>query len=113
MGWADTIRHHALPLRDWIHEHQWLVRSSLGLMIVILTVAIARPTVSMVRDAIAEHTEPLAKGTEAISTAALPREWRWSIDPITFDHMYRQSVPHAVNDYVRDVRREYYSSSSE
>jgi hypothetical protein len=82
-------------------------------MVVILTVAIATPTVSMVRDAIAEQTEPLAKGAKVISTAGLPREWRWSTDPITFDHMYRQSAPHAVMDYVRAARGKYYSSSAE
>ena len=67
----------------------------------------------MVRDAIAKHTEPLAKGAEVISTTALPREWSLSLEPITFDHMYRQSEPHAVIDYTRDVHRKYYSSSSE
>ncbi len=44
------------------------MRSSLGLTIAVLVVAIVAPTVSMVRDAIAEHTEPLAKGAEVIST---------------------------------------------
>jgi hypothetical protein len=95
MGWAYTIQYRPLPLRYWLHEHQWLVSSSLGLIIVILAVAFAAPTVSMVRAAIAEHTEPSAKGAEVVSTTALPREWRWERDPIRFDHMYRegQSFP--------------------
>jgi hypothetical protein len=113
MGWAYAIQHHPHPLCNWIRGHQWLARASLGLMIAILTVATAGPTVSVVRDAIAEQIEPLAKEAEVIPAAALPREWRWSIDPITFDHMYRQSAPHAVMDYVRDVRRKHHSSSSE
>jgi hypothetical protein len=113
MGRTYTIHHHPLPLRYWLHEHQWLASFSLGLIIAILAVAIAAPTVSMVRDAIAEHTEPLAKGAEVVSTTALPREWSWSRAPITFDHMYRDSEPYAVIDYTRDVHRTYYSSSSE
>lgn len=113
MGKAYTIQHHPLPLRFWIHEHQWLVRSSLGLTIAILVVAIAAPTVSMVRDAIAEQTEPLFKGADVISTTALPREWSWSRKPITFDHMYRQGAQHAVVNYTRDVNRKHYRSSLE
>ena len=60
------------------------MRSSLGLTIAVLVVAIVAPTVSMVRDAIAEHTEPLAKRAAVISTTALPRELSWSLEPITF-----------------------------
>ena len=110
---AYMIQYHPLSPRDWLHECQWLVRTSLGLIIAILVVAIAATTVSMVRAAIADHTEPSAKGAEVISTTALPREWRWSVEPITFDHMYRHSEPHAVTDYTRDLSRTYYSSSSE
>jgi hypothetical protein len=103
MGRTYTIHHHPLPLRDWMHEHQRLVRSSLGLTIAMLIVAIAAPTASMVRDAIAEHTEPLVNGGELIPATTLPREWSWSLEPITFDHMYRQSEPHAVSDHTRDA----------
>ncbi len=110
---AYMIQHHPLPLRGWLHEYQLLVRIGLGLIIAILVVAIAATTVSMVRAAIADHTEPSAKGAEVISTAALPREWRWSVEPITFDHMYRHSESHAVTDYTRDLSRAHYSSSSE
>ena len=113
MGRTYIIQYHPLPLRDWIHEHQRFVRSSSGLIIAMLVVAIAAPTVSMVRAAIADHAELSAKGAEVISTAALPREWRWSVEPITFDHMYRHSESHAVTDYTRDLSRAYYSSSSE
>jgi hypothetical protein len=87
------------------------VRASFGLIIAILVVAIAAATVSMVRAAIADHTEPSAKGAEVASTTALPREWGWSVEPITFDHMYRHNEPHAVTDYTRNLSRTYYSSS--
>jgi hypothetical protein len=110
---AFTIQYHPLPLRDWLHECQWLVRASFGLIIAILVVAIAASTVSMVRAAIADRTEFSAKGAQVISTTALPREWRWSIEPITFDHMYSHNESHAVTDYTRNPSRTYYSSSSE
>jgi hypothetical protein len=113
MGRIYTIQHHPLPLRDWIHEHQRLVRSSLGLTIAMLVVAIAAPTVSMVRNAIAEHTGPWVEGAEVISTTALPREWSWSLEPVTFDHMYRQGESHAAIDYTRDAHRKHYRASSE
>jgi hypothetical protein len=113
MGRTYIIQHHPLPLRYWLHEHQQLVGSSLGLIIVILAAAIATVTVSMVRDAIAGHTEPLANGAEVVATTALPREWSWSLEPTTFDHMYRQSEPRAAVDYTRDLSRTYYRSSSE
>lgn len=64
------IQHRPLPLHHWLHEHQRLVRSSLGLIIAILVVAIAAPTVSMVRNALAEQSGPFANGAEVISTAA-------------------------------------------
>ena len=83
---------------------------SLGLIVVILAVAIAAPTVSMVRAAIAEHTGPAAKATEVISATALPREWGWSLESISFDDMYRQSESHAAGDYTRDLTSTYYSS---
>jgi hypothetical protein len=107
------IQHHPLALRGWLHEYQLLVRIGLGLIIAILVVAIAVTTVLMVRAAIADHAELSAKGTEVISTTTLPREWRWSVEPITFDHMYRHNEPHAVTDYTRNPSRTYYSSSSE
>ena len=113
MGRTYIIHHHPLPLRHWLHEHPRLVRSSFGLIIAILAVAIAAPTVSMVRDAIAEHTGPLAKGAEVVSAAVLPREWSRSLKPITFDHMYRQGEPQAAIAYTRDLSRTYYRSSSE
>ena len=113
MGRAYTIQHHPLPLRYWLHEHQWLVSSSLGLIIAILAVVVAALTISVVRDAIAEHTEPLVKGAEVISASALPSEWSWSLEPTTFDHMYRQGEAHAAVDYTRDLSRTYYRSSSE
>ena len=113
MGRAYIVQYHPLPLRHWLHEHQWLVHSGLGLIIAMLVVAIAVPTLSMVRAAIADHTEPSAKGAEVIPTTALPREWKWSVEPITFDHMVRHSEPHALNDYTRDLSRTYSSSSSE
>jgi hypothetical protein len=113
MGRAYIIQYRPLSLRYWIHDHQRLVRSSLGLIIAILVAAIAAPTVSMVQAAIAEQTAPSAEGAAVISTTALPREWAWSLEPITFDHMYRDSEPHAAVDYTRDLSRNYYSSSSE
>jgi hypothetical protein len=109
MGRTYIIQHHPLPLRYWLHEHHWLVSSSLGLIIAILAIAIAAPTASMVRAAIAEHTGPAARATEVIAATALPREWIWSLEPISFDHMYRQSAPHAVVDYTRDLTGTYYS----
>ena len=113
MGRTYAIQYHPLPLRYWIHEHQRLVRSSFGLIIAILVAAIAVPAVSMVRDAIAQHTEPLAQGANLISTTELPREWSRSPEPITFDHMYRQGEPQAAIAYTRDLSRTYYRSSSE
>jgi hypothetical protein len=113
MGRTYAIQYHPLPLRYWIHEHQRLVRSSFGLIITILAVAIAAATVSMVRDAIAQHTEPLATGAEVISATALPREWSWTLEPVSFDHMYRQGEPQAAIAFTRDLSRTYYRSSSE
>jgi hypothetical protein len=113
MGRAYIIQYRPLPLRYWIHDHQRLVRSSLGLIIATLAVAIAAPMVSMVQAAITEHTEPSAEGAEVISTAVLPSEWAWSLEPITFDHMYRDGEPRAAVGYTRDLSRKYYSSSSE
>ncbi len=110
MGRAHTIQHHPLPLRIWMHGHQSLVRSSLALTIAMLAVAIAALTVPMVRDAIADHAAPLVQGTEAITTTALPREWSWTREPITFDHMYRQSEPHAAISFIRGAGRNAYSS---
>lgn len=113
MGRDHTIQFHPLPLRRWLHEHQWLVRTGLGLTIAMLIVAIASSTVSMVRAAIADQGGAFATGAEAITNATLPREWSWSIEPVTFDHMYRDSEPHAVIDYTRDHPRTYYHASSE
>jgi hypothetical protein len=113
MGRTYTIQHHPLPLRYWLHEHQQLVGSSLALIVVILAAALATVTVSMVRDAIAQQTEPLAQGAELVSTTELPREWSRSPEPITFDHMYRQGEPQAAIAYTRDLSRTYYRSSSE
>jgi hypothetical protein len=113
MGKTYAIQYHPLPLRYWLHEHQWLVGSSLGLIVVILAAAIATVSVSMVQDAIAERTESSAIEAEGISAAALPSEWSWSLEPTTFDHMYRQSEPQAAVGYTRDLSRTYYRSSSE
>ena len=113
MGKTYAIQYQPLPLRYWIHEHQWLVGSSLGLIVVILAAALATVSVSMVRDAIAEQIQPFAQGAEVVSTATLPREWSRSPRPITFDHMYRQSDAPPVVEYTRDVRHKYSSSSSE
>jgi hypothetical protein len=114
MGRTHTIQHHPLPLRYWLHEHQQLVGSSLALIVVILAAALATVTISTVRDAIAQHTEPLATGAEVISATALPSEWAtWSPEPITFDHMYRQGEPQAAISYTRDLSRTYYRSASE
>jgi hypothetical protein len=109
MGIACTIHHHPIPLRDWLHEHRQLVSFSLGLIVVILAVAIAAPTATTVRAAIAEHTGISAEGTGVISTTVLPREWSWSIKPITFDHMYRQSEPRPEIDYTRNLTSTYFS----
>ncbi len=113
MGRTYIVQYHPIPLRDWLHERQWFVRTSLGLIIAMLVAAIVVPTVSMVRTAIADYTEPAAIGAEVISTTEMPREWRWSVKPITFDHMYRHSEPKAVLDYTRDLSRIYSGSSSE
>ena len=90
-----------------------LVGLALLLGLAPVSIGTTASTVPMVRAAIADHTEPSAKGAEVISTTALPREWRWSVEPITFDHMFRHSEPLAVADYTRDLSRTYYSSSSE
>ncbi len=90
MGRTHIIQYRPLPLRDWIHDHQRLVRSSLGLIIAILVVAIAAPTISMVQAAIAEHTEFSAEGAEVISTTALPREWQWELPGVRYEHMWRR-----------------------
>jgi hypothetical protein len=114
MGKTYAIQYHPLPLRYWLHEHQWLVGSSLGLIVVILAATLATVSVSMVRDAIAEHTEPSVIGAEVISATALPSEWTtWSREPITFDHMYRGSAPHAGIDFIRNPSRVYYGSALE
>jgi hypothetical protein len=113
MGRTYIVQYQPLPLRQWLHERQWLVHASLGLVIAILVAAIVAPAVSMVRTAIADHKGPAAKGAEVISSTALPREWKWSVEPITFDHMYRRSEPSTVTDYTRDLSRSDYSSSSE
>jgi len=111
MGTTYTIQHHPLPLRYWLHEHRELVSFSLGLIVVILAVVIAAPTATTVRAAIAEHIEPSAEEAGVISTTVLPREWIWSIRPINFDHMYRQSEPRAEVDYTRNLSRKYFSPS--
>ena len=108
MGTTYTIQHHPIPLRYWLHEHRELVSFSLGLIVVILAVAIAAPTATTVRAAIADHTEISAEGTRVISTTVLPREWSWSIKPISFDHMYRQSEPRAEIDYTRNLTSTYF-----
>jgi hypothetical protein len=113
MGRTYIIHYRPLPLRYWIHDHRRIVQSSLRLVIAILAVAIAAPTVSMVQAAIAQHAESSVEEAEVVSTTALSREWTWSLEPITFDHMYRDSKPHAAADYTRDLSRKYYSSSSE
>jgi len=102
---ANTIQHHPLPLRNRMHERQSLVRPSMALTIAMLAVSIAALTVPMVRDAIAGHAAPLVGGTEAITTTALPREWSWTREPITFDHMFRQSEPHASISFTRGAGR--------
>ena len=111
MGRAHVIHHHPLPLSDWRHEHHLLVSFSMGLIIAMLATAIAAPTASMVRAAIAEHTEPRVVAADVKPAAVLPREWSWSIEPISFDHMYRQSESHAVADYTRDLTSTYYNTS--
>jgi hypothetical protein len=113
MGRTYTIQYHPPSLRYWLHEHQQLVGSSLALIVVILTAALATVAVSVVRDAIAQQTEPLAQRANVISTTELPSEWSWSLEPINFDHMYRQGEPQEVLDYTRDSSRTYYRSSSE
>ncbi|MBW2691924.1 MAG: hypothetical protein JRE57_04735 [Deltaproteobacteria bacterium] len=109
MGTTCTIQHPPIPLRDWLHEHQQIVSFSLGMIVVILAVVIAAPTATTVRAAIAEHTEISAEGTRVISTTVLPREWSWSIKPISFDHMYRQSEPRVEIDYTRNLSSTYFS----
>jgi len=113
MGRTYIIHYHPFSLHDWMHEHQWFVRSSFGLIIATLALAVAAPTVSLVRDAIAEQIEPFAQEAEVVSPATLPREWSRSPKPISFDHMYRQSDAPAVLSYTRDASRKYYRSSSE
>jgi len=113
MGRAYTIENHPLQLRDWAHEHHRLLSASLGLIIFALAVAIAAPTVSMVRDALATYDQPSAEAAEVISSASLPREWRWSREAISFDHMYREGAAEAPMDFIRDARHSYRSSASE
>ena len=113
MGRTYIVRYHPLPLHDWLHQHQRVVRSSFGAIVAILAIAIAAPTVSMVRDAIAARAEPMAQGTELAPTAELPREWSRSLEPITFDHMYRQGARQAGVSYTRDARHKYSNSFSD
>ena len=108
MGRTYTIQYRPIPLRYWIHEHQRIVRSSLGLVIAILVVAIAAPTVSIVQAAIAEHAEFSAEGTAVISTTALPREWQWEPPGVGYEHMWRQGsfdVPRQRDWIRRDGQR--------
>jgi len=102
MGHAYTIEHHHLSLGDWAHAHQRLVRASLSVMIAALAVAITALSAPMVQDVLAERSLRAAKLADAASTASLPREWTWSLEPITFDHMYRQNAPVVRIDYIRD-----------
>ncbi len=113
MGRAYMIQNHPLHLREWTHAHHGLVRAGLTLIVAALAVAIAKPTASMVGDAIAGLTAPAAGQAEAASGATLPREWIWSREPITFDHMYRDGSPHAAPDFIRGAHRAYSGSASE
>jgi hypothetical protein len=114
MGKTYAIQYQPLPLRYWLHEHQRLVGSSMGLIIVILAAALATVSISIVQDAIAKHTEPSVIGAEVTFATELPREWTTRpSEPITFDHMFRDSAPHAGIDFIRNPPRGYYGSASE
>jgi hypothetical protein len=102
MGHAYTVEHHHLSPGDWAHAHQRLVRASLSVMIAALAVAITALSAPMVQDALTERSLHAPKLADAASTASLPREWAWSLEPITFDHMYRHNAPVVRMDYIRD-----------
>jgi hypothetical protein len=112
MGKIYAIQYHPFPLRYWVHEHQGLVGSSLGLIVVILAAAVATVSVSMVQDAAAKRTESSVIEAKEGSATALPSEWTTRArEPITFDHMYRDSAPSAGLDFIRKPSRVYYGSS--
>ena len=112
MGRAHTIQHHhSLPLRHWMHEHHSLVRSGFALVIAILAVAIAALSVPMVRDAIADYAAPRIERSAAIGARVLPREWQWTREPISFDHMYRDSKPYIEIDFSRNRPPAYNANS--
>ncbi len=51
-----------------------------------------RPEQSISADKTMRHGKDLHYPTPP-TPAALPREWSWSLEPATLDHMYRQSEP--------------------
>jgi hypothetical protein len=105
MGRTHTIEFHPLQLRHWLHEHQWFVRTGLGLAIAVLIVAIAIPTAAMIREAVADQGGAFDNDAEAITNTTLPREWIWSVEPVSFDHMYRDSDSDPVIDSMITRRR--------
>ncbi len=95
---------------EWARDHY---RAAIfAFLFTVLVLATAEVSVGITRKAIVDDP-PTAAPAAPATMSELPREWRWSVDPITFGHMYRASEPHAVADYTRDLSRTYYSSSSE
>jgi hypothetical protein len=113
MGRAQAIQFQPLPLRHWLDEHQRIVRSSLVVAIALLIVAIAALTVAMFHAAISIQPGAFVTGGPAISHSTLPREWSWSIRPVTFEHMYRDDTARLVIDYTRQHPRTRYQLWSE
>ena len=88
MDRTAAIRHHAIPVRRWVHHRHSLVGAGLWVILAILGVATVEKTLNALSGVPANNTAATEQA-ESISAPELPREWRWERKEITFDHMYR------------------------
>jgi hypothetical protein len=95
-----AIRHRAIPVRQWAPHRHWLAR--IGLWVIVATLVLA--TVEATRNAgsgLPTDNPAAAEPANSVAATELPREWRWDLEAISFDHMYRQEKSPGQSDWVR------------
>ncbi len=89
---------------DWAKHHAAPIAFLAGAIVATLVLGVAQPAVRLVRSSPA-HPAGIDL-TLAYAAPELPREWRWEVDAVNFDHMYRESSPAPRElDWISDPER--------
>ena len=102
MDTTAALRHRAIPIRQCVRERHWIV--GIGLCVIVATIVLAAAETTRNAGIGLPANSPAAEEPAELAPAiGLPREWRWTLEAITFDHMYRQEESPGQSDWVRDA----------